>query len=419
MLPSLRNFLQSLLPGTRERPLPAAPPRCVVLIRTDMFGDHVIFGGFIAKLREAWPEARLILVAPEVRRHLYEACPLLDEQIFFDWKSTSESSQARSELFRRINRTKPDYIIQSQFTRSIIGDRIVRYCHAPVRLGVTGHNPQIEEKQRRKFDPYYTHLLRIPDFQPTRTETQICRTLLEMLGISPANYRPKVWTSPADVAFAEKTFSQSGFAPERTLILFSGSSSKLRAYPRLNQLIVDLLHDGPWSVITVGGKADFPNGEPPDEALRPRWLNLCGLCTIRESAELMRRCRLVLGVETGLAQVALAVGAPQVLLQGGAFFGRFLTSDALTSLVIQPLDCYFCQGECKFDQAYCLSDIPPQVFRRAVDDALKGTDRRARVYFAERPTTTPSTSLPRPAFHWDPSWVDPSVEVIRLGDPAG
>jgi ADP-heptose:LPS heptosyltransferase len=418
MLPSFRNFLQSMVPHTRERPLPAPPPGCVVLIRTDMFGDHVIFGGFIEKLRQAWPKTRLVLVAPEVRRHLYETCPLLDEQIFFDWREASDSPRARADLFRRINRTRPDYIIHSQYTRSMIGDRIVRYCHAPVRLGVTGHNPQVGEKQRRKFDPYYTHLLRIPDFQPTRTETQICQALLERMGISGADYRPAVWTSPADVAFAEKTFLESGFAPGKTLILFSGSSSKLRAYPRLNELIVDLLQDGPWSVITVGGKADQANGEPPGESLRARWLNLCGLCTIRESAELMRRCRLVLGVETGLAQVAVAVGAPQVLLQGGAFFGRFLTSDALTSLVIEPLDCYFCQADCKYDQAYCLSEIPPRVFRRAVDDALKATERRGRIYFAETRPESFTGSSARPKFRWEDKWVDPAIEVVRVGREA-
>jgi ADP-heptose:LPS heptosyltransferase len=412
MLPSLRNYLQSLLPFTRERPLPAEPPGCAVLIRTDMFGDHVIFGGFVEQLRAAWPKTRLVLVAPAVRRHLYECCPHLDEQIFFDWRAASDSPRVRADLFRRINAAKPGYLIQSQFTRSIIGDRIMRYCRAPVRLGVTGHNPQIGDKQRRKFDPYYTHLLRIPDFQPTRTETQICRALLEMLGISPAGYGPRVWTSADDVAFAEKTFAENGFVPDRTLILFSGSSSKLRAYPKLNELMGAILRTGPWSVITVGGKSDYADGEPPDESLRARWLNLCGLCTIRESAELMRRCRLVLGVETGLAQVAMAVGARQVILQGGAFFGRFLSPDERTSLVIQPLDCYFCQGDCKFDRAYCLTDIPPQVFRRAVDDALSGSSSGARIYFSDAAPEHPGTDGPRP--EWKDPWAPPSARIVRV-----
>lgn len=415
MLPSLRNFLQSFLPFGRVGLPVSPPPRCVVLVRTDMFGDHVIFGGFIEKLREAWPQTRLVLVATEARRHLYEACPHLDEPIFFDGEATGNSRRLRSALYAKIRALRPDFIINTQYTRCYMGDRIVRYCHAPVRLGVTGPNPQVKEKQRRRFDRYYTHLLRLGDFQPARTEIGILQGLLEMLGVPGTDYRPRVWTSPEDAAFAERTFQSSGFMPERTLICFSGSSSKLRAYPPLRGLLTDLLRDSSWTVIAVGGQDDHANGEPPAESLASRWLNLCGRCTIRESAELMRRCRLVLGVETGLAQVALAVGVPQVILQSGTFFGRFLSSSSLTSLAIQPLDCYFCHGMCKWDQPYCLTQITPETFRRAIADALAGPSSKTRIYFAQPPPAIGSGAVPHPEPAWDDSWIDArTTEIVPV-----
>ncbi len=419
MIPSLRNFLESLWPKNPSRPLPTGAPDCAVLLRTDMFGDHVIFGGFLEKMRLAWPKTRLVLVAPEVRRHLYEHCPHLDDTLFFDWKTTTNSPRLRAELYTRIRAVRPDYIISSQFTRCAMTDRIMRYCPARVRFGITGHNPQVSPKQRQHFDRYFTHLLNIPDFQPSRTEIQICQQVLDRLGIPSAGYQPRVWTSPDDVAYADKIFRESGFAPERTLIFFSGSSSKLRSYPPLKDLVADLQREGPWSIIVVGSKADYPHGECPDESLRSRWMNLCGLCTIRESAELMRRSRLVLGVETGLAQVACAVGAPHVLLQSGAYFGRFLPANALSSTVIQPLSCYFCLGECPYEEAYCLTQIPPEVFRRAVDDALAGTSDRARVYLAQNPALLPKETSPHPEPYWQDDWIDDrTIEVIRVPTPS-
>lgn len=415
MLPPLQNFLESLLPSDQSRPLPSGAPDCAVLLRMDMFGDQVIFGGFLEKMRQAWPKTRLVLVAPEVRRHLYEHCPLLNDTIFFDWKTTTNSSKLRGELYARINAIRPDYIISSQFTRCSMTDRIMRYCPASVRLGITGHNPQVSPKQRERFDRYFTHLLTIPDFQPSRTETRICQQVLDLLSIPSAGCQPRVWTSPDDVAYADKIFRESGFAPDRTLIFFSGSTSKLRAYPPLKNLVADLVREGPWSIIVIGSQADFPHGEPPDEDLRPRWLNLCGLNTIRESAELMRRSQLVLGVETGLAQVACAVDAPHVLLVSGAYFGRFLPASAKSSIVIQPLNCYFCLGECPYKEAYCLTQIPPAVFRRAVDDALAGPSDRARVYLAENPADFPEGTAPRPEPHWQDDWIDErAVELIRV-----
>jgi len=418
MMPPLRNFLESVFPRRFRRPIPAVAPRCVVLLRTDMFGDHVIFGGFIESMKRAWPKTRLVLVAPAVREHLYEFCPHLDEKIFFDWKTTTNSKKLRDQLYRRIRGERPDYIISSQFTRCAMTDRIMRYCPARVRVGVTGHNPQVSAKQRR-FDRYYTHRLDIPDFQPSRTETSICRMVLEMLGIPGEGCQPQVWTSPEDVTYAEKIFRESGFAPERTLVFFSGSSSKLRSYPPLKDLVAGLLREGPWSIIVVGGKDDFPNSEPPDEALRSRWLNLCGLCTIRESAELMRRCRLVLGVETGLAQVACAVGAPQVLLQSGAYFGRFLPANAQSSVVILPLSCYFCLALCPYEQAWCLTQIPAYVFRRAVEDALAGPSHKARIYRAQSAPTIPSGALPGPQPHWQDDWIDSATAEVISVSPSG
>jgi len=418
MMPPLRNFLESAFPGLFRRPIPAKPPGCVVLVRTDMFGDHVIFGGFIEAMRRAWPKTRLVLVAPTVRRHLYEVCPHLDETIFFDWKTTTNSKKLRDELYARIRAVGPDYLISSQFTRCAMTDRIMRYCPARVRFGVTGHNPQVSPKQHR-FDRYYTHLLDLPDFQPSRTEISINQMTLNRFGISGADCQPKVWTSARDVAYAERIFRESGFIPERTLVFFSGSSSKLRSYPPLKDLVMDLLRDGPWSIIVVGSRDDFPHGEPPDESLRSRWLNLCGLCAIRESAELMRRCRLVLGVETGLAQVACAVGAPHVLLQSGAYFGRFLPASAQSSLVILPLTCYFCLARCPYEQAWCLTQIPAYLFRRAIYDALAGPAAKARIYLPQPAPKIPSSdTTPVPESHWQDDWIDDAkAEVIKVMPP--
>ena len=64
-----------------------------------------------------------------------------------------------------------------------------------------------------------------------------------------------------------------------------------------------------------------------------------------QSAALIKRCRLVIGAETGLAHLACAVGTPNVILLGGGHFGRFMPYAATTTVVCLPLECYGCNWQ--------------------------------------------------------------------------
>ena len=411
MLFSLRNFLQSLRGPRRNIPVPPGAPERVVLIRSDRFGDHMIFGGFLEMLREAWPRARFTLVLPQERAQLYEECPLVDELIFFNTKEVDGSKPARARLYDRIRSARPDYLINSQCMPCETAERIIRYCPARVRLGVTGWGPNVDAKRRLRYDRYYTHLVDLGEIRPWRSEKLLYRDLLTLLGIPYRNFLPQIWTSVDDISFADQVYDESGFVPGQTLVYFCGSSHKLRTYPPLQQLMTRLLHEGPWTVLAVGGKDEFAYGEPPEKSLRPRWRNLCGLSTIRQSAELMRRCRLVLGVESGLAQAAAAVNAPHVILQSGTYFGRFLPMSPRTSVAIQPLECYFCTERCRYDEAYCLSRIPAEVFYRAVSDALAGPHPKSRIYLAANPGPVGDAT----PVSFRPEWIDPDLaEVIHV-----
>ena len=411
MLSSVRNFLQSLRGPRRNVPVRAAAPERVVLVRTDRFGDHMIFGGFLEALREAWPRTRLTLVLPMEREHLYGQCPLIDQYVYFDSSATAQLKEERASLYRRIEATNPDYVINTQCMPSETAERIVRYSSARMRLGVTGHGPNIDAKRRERYDRFYTHLVDLGEVQPWRSEKLLYRDLLALLNLPYRDFLPRIWTSNDDVAFSEKIYSEAGFVPEQTLVYFCGSSQQMRTYPPLRQLMARLLREGPWTVLAVGSGEEHAYGEPPEENLRARWLNLCGRSTIRQSAELMRRCRIVLGVESGLAQAAAAVNAPHVILQSGTYFGRFLPISAMTSVAIHPLDCYFCAGHCLYREAYCMTQVHTDIFYRAVQDALAGPSSKSRIYLRGHPATA-GQAVPD-AFR--PEWIDPErAEVIHV-----
>jgi len=412
MLPSVRNLVESYLPGSKEKPIPRQAPACAVVLRTDMIGDHIIFGGFIERLREAWPKTRLVLVIPEARRNLYEHCPCFDQLITYDYRLPGNPRTQREKIYRQIRDLRPDWIINPMYIRSRISDRIVRYCYAPVRIGWANRSQFVLDRSFQRFDRYYTHLLSPAEIKPWTSEKTLQQIMLTKMGIFPNDCEPQVWTSPEDEIFADHIYSQHHLSPEKTIVYFSRASTLERSYPKLKNILASLLNNSSYSLIALGASSEYETNHAPREDLSPRWLNLCGRTTMAQSAEIMRRCRLVVGVDTGPMHVARAVKAPHVVLLGGMHFGRFFpNATSLCSVVIHPLNCYFCD-ECRYEQCYCISDISGTVIRSAIDDALHVPGKAPRVYLSR--AIEKSSILAGPVYAWEPEWVRAiGAEVIQ------
>ena len=56
---------------------------------------------------------------------------------------------------------------------------------------------------------------------------------------------------------------------------------------------------------------------------------------------------------------------------GGGHFGRFLPWSPLTSVVCQPLPCYGCNWECRFERVHCVVDVEPRPWGRAGLETIK------------------------------------------------
>ncbi len=400
------------MPGCRGRAIPQQAPGCAVLLRTDMVGDHVIFGGFLERLREAWPQTRLVLVVPEVRRSLYTHCPCVDRIITYDYGRPGGPKAQREEVYRQVRAERPDWIINPMSLRSPISERIVRYCHARVRVGLAERPRPGHRRPRARFDRYYSHLVYDPAFTPWTSEISLQKALFRAMGLEPGDGRPRIWTAPEDAAFAEAFYRERNLQPGRTLVYFSTASSPLRSYPRLKSILADMLQGNSWSAIALGGEREYEANHPPSPALAARWINLCGQTTMAQSAEIMRRCRLVVGVDTGPLHVARAVGARHVVLLSGMFFGRFFPNgEAGETVVAHPLDCYFCEGECRYAQAHCITDLEVPVIRRALLGAMEDGGNDPRLYLSRGgPSEVPGAE---PVFAWRNEWAGAAREKIN------
>ena len=101
--------------------------------------------------------------------------------------------------------------------------------------------------------------------------------------------------------------------PARFVVVHCASNEASRDWPRQNwlELLDHILDDAGPPVVEVGTR---PVVITRDAARRH---DLCGILSIPQTAEVIRRAALFIGIDSGPAHIANAVGTPGVILLGG------------------------------------------------------------------------------------------------------
>ncbi len=121
---------------------------------------------------------------------------------------------------------------------------------------------------------------------------------------------------------------------------------------------------------------------------------MSGKTTLRQSAAILRRCRIAVGAETGLGHLACAVGVPNVIVIGGGHAGRFMPYSSTTSLATLPLECFDCDWNCKYQRAHCVMDVAPEVVEFAVRETLRKKADKPRLFIHPQSRYTQGENMP-------------------------
>ncbi|GEM_PF-907296 len=361
----------------RGKDVSAGGPRRILWVRPDAIGDTVMAMSMLPAVASHWPEALMTVVCQEVVAPLYEACPHVHKVVPFDRTQVLADPAALEALGERVREVGADLCLHSVSSREALGDVLSASSRAPERIAFGGDTTNMSEEEHLQLDPIYTTL--IPALEPHEREMDRHQAFLRALGCGEETLAPRVWLRPDDEVQADNFFRALGVLPRTAIAVFPGSKADLRLYPRLGEAIGPL---ATWDrrVLIFGGPEDRAEGDAILAAAGGMGANLCGNLPLRLTAALLQRCRLAVGVENGLVQLACAVGLPQVVALGGTFFGRFLPHSSLTSAALLPLDCYLCDGHCPFDRPHCIRDLEPDVLRAAVLHALEGQGAKPRLF---------------------------------------
>jgi ADP-heptose:LPS heptosyltransferase len=340
-------------------------------------GDSLIALSMLPEVARLFPEAALTAVCQEVVAPLYQACPHVAGVVAFDRRRALTEAPYQQALAARIKAVGADLVLHSVHSREPLGDFLALSAGAAEAVAFGGDPCNMPAERHRELDPLYSRLL--PPEPPGSPELERHRAFLRALGGDPGPLGPRLWLRPEDEVEALALLAGLGVAEGEAIAVFPGSKAPARLFRRWGEVLRPFTAAG-VPLLVVGSEEERAVGEELLQAAGGRGANLCRSLPLRVTGALLKRCRLAVGVETGLVQLATAVGLRSVVACGGSFFGRFLPSTALTSLAVLPLDCYRCDGRCIHDRPWCMTELAPAVVDRAIREALAGPAPRPRIY---------------------------------------
>ncbi|PLK43788.1 glycosyltransferase family 9 protein [Emticicia sp. TH156] len=251
----------------------AGKKKVVAIILTQQFGDIVAGEPISRQVRQKHPGDYLIWIVKPMFRELLENNPNLDD-ILEEFCANQRRLLINSGIF--------DTIYNLQFRNN-------SYC--PV-CQVYVENPEADAKDITIHNYYFLgNLLSVQQ---------------KMAGLAVEDMQPRLFLTNKHKARVDQLQ-----LPQKFLVIHAQSAQNSRNWnnKKWDALINYIIESTDFHVIEIGLSSDLKINSP-------RFVNLCGRLTILETAEVISRAVFFIGIDSGPAHLANAVGTPGLIMIG-------------------------------------------------------------------------------------------------------
>jgi len=292
----------------------------ILLIRPGGIGDAVMLLPALSALHDALPDRRIDILCETRNRPVFDlATP--DAQIL-----TYDTAPAKT--LRRLRGNAYGTVIDTEQFHNFSGV-MAAWTRAPLRIGF-----KINPRRRG----LYTHWVSYdPDGPEDRQFMRLAQAALgahpplpPRLGIIPAGRLPVL---PPDTV------------PDRPfLLVHAGGSTRNKCMPAqtLAQACRQAASKAGLAIVVTGARMDQHQAQALVGALGGGVINLCGRLSLTQTAALCRHAALLVGPDSGIAHLAVAVGTPAVVLFGPSDPAKWGPPDGAGEAVRIALPCSPC-----------------------------------------------------------------------------
>jgi len=287
-----------------------ACPLRILVIRNRFIGDTLLAIPFLRNLRQNFPEAIIDVLVEPVSGDVLASCPYVDELI--RWSRPRTQRRALGASIRDLRETAR-WLAERRYDRAYVlkraaaGGLLTWLAGIPHRVGFACQGQQL-------------WLSRAARLKPFEHEVEHFLELLRYDGFTVDDGHNENWVAPQAAAKVEQLLA--GIPPSEPLIFLApraGSTAKQWPAERFAAVIAAVTAQTQARFVLCGG--------PGDLALHQEIVAACGqaadrvhdvsaACSLADTAAVVARCQLCIGVDTGLVHLAASFGRPCVVIFG-------------------------------------------------------------------------------------------------------
>ncbi len=319
----------------------------ILIIQTAFIGDVVLSLPLLQVLRKKFPSAKIDFMLIPKTAELLKNHPDVNDVIIFDKKGKDKGLKGMIKMIRLISRGNYDvaFILQRHFRSAVIP----LLAGVKVRVGF--------DKSAFKF--LYSHVVEYRQIH----EIERNLSLLEPFGIKIETKEiPNLYPSEDEKNYIDRLISN---VNSKIVCIAPGSvwATKRWLKERFAEL-TKLLVKGGFVVVLIGGKEDFKLCEEiKNMCSSENVFNFCGMLSLLQSAELIRRSMLLVSNDSAPMHIAVAMRTPVVAIFGSTVpeFGFYPYGERDKIVQVENLYCRPCgihgRKECPEKHFNCMKLI--------------------------------------------------------------
>ncbi len=322
-------------------------PRKILVIQTAFIGDVILATPLFSALKQHLPQAWIECLTTPAAADVLRNNPHVDRLITYDKHRSQKGAARLLRLMRQLKNRRYHLVLAPH--RSLRTALLVHSTGAPIRIGF--------DKNSGAW--WYTHRCR---YDAQQHETARNLSLLSALGIHADSQPPEIYPDAEDRTAVEDLTAD---VPKNTrwVALAPGSVWPTKRWPEgyYRELAARLTADR-CTVFLIGGKEDRPLCRRIAEGLSSQAVDASGQLSLRASAELLRRCRILVTNDSAPMHLASAAGTLTLALFGPTVPAFGFAPYARESVILErPLECRPCTTHggrrCPIKTHACLAGI--------------------------------------------------------------
>jgi len=293
----------------------------VLIVRVDEIGDYMLWRPMIPELCKAdrFSGKQFTLVGNSSWRSLYEQldADTFDKTLWLDKTRFKQDLIYRYRFLKQIHKEGFGWVINPTYSRDKRNDdAIVKAAAAAENFGMVANT----ENWRTYDSGYDRNLYQHYWVGPTTPLFELIRNQKFTEYVTGKNIETIHWQIPN-----AKLPTLSFALPEKFVVIFPGSRSKLRIWPAAYFAeVAQYFHENHGMAIVIcGGSGDRIYADAFKEAFAGLVTDLTGATRLPELLSILHRAAALVSVDTGSVHLAAAVGCRVLGIFNGSQYGRF------------------------------------------------------------------------------------------------